>query len=154
MTARRLVVAVVVLGAVAALVPLSGGFAETRARQAARLSDFPTFLFGTVAVNQLRGSIAVIQRSRAPSADAFVSLHGLPPATTFRVAVTDLACSRAATTADAILNIADAGRTTAQNDDFFAKKTGRLSERLARGKSIRVYNGATQIACVAANRVR
>ena len=151
MPGRRVLLIVAVL---AAAVPLAAGVAQPRKAHKAALPDFPTFLFAAVGSGHLRGNIAAVQRSRAPRADVFVSLHGLAASSEFRVTVTDVPCSRSANAADSILDLGVVGRTDALSDDFFARKSGRLRERLARGKSFRVYKGNGQLVCATANRVR
>ena len=44
--------------------------------------------------------------------------------------------------------------TAADEDDFFERRSGRLSKRLARVKSFRLFEGDRQIGCFKVNRVR
>jgi len=145
----------VTVAAVAALVTgaVLGTADAERAQTAAKIRDFPTFLFATIADGHLRGSVAVVQRTSRPRADLFISLHGLDSGKSFRATVTDLACGRAANKTDELLSVA-AGTTGAGEDDFFETTSGKLDQRLARGTTVRVYEGGKQIACARANRVR
>ena len=145
-----------VTAALTAAVLAAGSIAGAGAQRAvdAKVRDFPTFLFAPVADGALRGNIAAVQRTKAPSADVFVSLHGLTPASAYRGSLTDLACGRAATNADVVADLMGTVNTRADQDDFFSRKTTRLRERLARGTTFRLYRGETQIACVKVNRVR
>ena len=151
MTGRRVLLVAAVL---AVSLPLAAGAAAPRTVHQAALSDFPTFLFAPVAQGQLRGNMAAIQRSAAPRVSVFVSLHGVAPSSAFRVTVTDLPCSRNATPADDIVDLGVVARTRADEDDFFARESGRANERLARGKSFRIYTGDSQLVCATVNRVR
>jgi hypothetical protein len=151
MTGPRVLVAAAIL---AVSIPLAAGAAQSPKVHQARLSDFPTFVFATIADGHLRGSVAAVQRSAAPNASIFTSLHGLTPSKSYRGFITDVPCGRPANGADAILDLIGVRRTDAGEDDFFEQKTGKLSERLARGKTVRVFEEGRQIACAKANRVR
>ena len=149
---RFLVVSIAAIAVLAAGTLLVPAQAE-RAHTSARIRDFPTFLFATIADGHLRGNVAAVQRTSRARADLFISLHGLDSGKTFRATVTDLACSRAANKTDEILSVT-AGKTGAGEDDFFETTSGKLDQRLARGTTVRVYEGGRQIACARANRVR
>lgn len=151
MNGRRVLVVIVLL---AVMVPLAASAAKPPTVHQARLSDFPTFVFATIADGHLRGSIAAVQRSPAPSSSVFTSLHGLTPSKDYRGMITDLGCNKAATSADSILDLMAIVHLDADEDDLFEQKTGHLSERLARAKTVRIFEGGRQIACAKANRVR
>ena len=152
---RRFLLLVPVVAAAAALAAGAtlGSAGAERATQA-KLSDFPTFLYSPVGSGALRGSIAAVQRTRGSRGHAFTSLHGLKPSTEYRVWLTRLACSRPAGKDDAILDLVGVARTGPAEDDFFVRRSGQLSARLARGKTFRLFEGDRQIACLSANRVR
>ena len=143
------IAAVAVLAAGTLLVPAQA----ERAHTSARLSDFPTFLFATIADGHLRGNVAVVQRTSRPSADIFVSLHGLDSGKAYHLDVTAAGCGGGGANPKALLSV-PAGKTGADEDDFFEAGHGRLTARLARGKAVRVSTGGKQIACARANRVR
>jgi hypothetical protein len=150
----RKTLAVPLVIAIAAGATWAGASAAEPTARSARLADFPTFVFATIAQGDLRGSVAAVQRSATPRAAIFTSLHGLSPGKTYRGMITDLPCGRNATGADSILDLVGLRKTDAGEDDFFEQKTGRLSERLARGRTVRLYEEGRQVACARANRVR
>jgi hypothetical protein len=152
---RRFLLLVPVATAAAALaVGATLGSAGAERAVQAKLSDFPTFLYSPVGSGELRGNIAAVQRTRTPKADVFTSLHGLKPSTEYRAWLTRLPCSKPAGEDDAILDLVGVVSTGPGEDDFFVRRTGQLSRRLARGKTFRLFEGDRQIACLAANRVR
>jgi hypothetical protein len=142
--------------AVAAGAPLAAGLASEPAVHSAGLHDFPAFDYATIAVDHLRGSIAATQRTRSPHVDAFVSLHGLAPGAAYAVAISGKRCGKADAPAGAMVDLfgSDVERLDATQDDFFRAATARVKGRLARAASIRVYEGARQVACARAIRVR
>ena len=147
----RLVLVALAIAAVIAV--LAGGAGGAR-------SDYPTFVFAVVAADDIRGTVAVTQRTRRLSADSFVSLHGLTTDTSYRASVSELPCSRAAApTAGRIHDPMGAASTAPGEDDLFASDTGPLRKKLAAARSVRLYeqtdDGAiTQVACARALRVR
>ena len=149
MTRRSLVAALLVLG----------GLAAAPSGAAGQRSDYPTFVFATVAVEDIRGSMAVVQRTRRRSGDVFVSLHGLLPDTGYRAIASKAACGRSATGANQVMDLMGTESTGPGEDDLFVANTGPLRSRLATAKSIRLLEEAEdgsfrQVACARANRVR
>ena len=125
----------------------------------AQRSDYPTFVFATIAVEDIRGTVAVVQRTRRRSADVFVSLHGLLPDTGYKATASKAACGRSATGANQVMDLMGTESTAPGEDDLFVTNTGPLRARLATAKSIRLLEEAEdgtfrQIACARANRVR
>jgi hypothetical protein len=152
--ARRFSLLLVALAAATALAVVLTGLATGPAASRAAIRDLPTFLFATIADGKLRGSVAAVQRTSTPRANVFVSLHGLTPSKAYTGTITDVPCGRAASRSHTVLDLLGVKRTGEGEDDFFEKKSGRLSKRLARGVTVRISEGGTEIACARANRVR
>ena len=149
-TSRALVLGT---AAVAALAGIAAGTATTGGGGTAQagLRDVPAFLVAPLGDEHQRGSLAAVQRTKAPKAAIFVSLHGLTPSSSYTGV---LSASRCGAKAKPILDLVGVVKTGAGEDDFFANKTGRLKARLARGKSFHLLRDGTEIACASASRVR
>lgn len=151
---RRSPLVPLVLAAVVVAVTATAGSSASPTAHRAAVRDFPTFLFATIADDNMRGSVAAVQRTSAPTAGVFVSLHGLAPSSEYTGAIADVPCGRAATGKHKILDLLGVKKTAPGEDDFFENKSGRLGKRLARGVTVRIYRGGNEVACGRANRVR
>ena len=146
--ARRSVVVPALVAAVAL------GLAWPLGGSNAALRDTPAFLFATIGEGDVRGSVAAVQRTGAPRAGVFVSLHGMTPSRSYTGIIADVPCGRSAGRSHMVLDLLGVKKTEAGEDDFFENKTGRLSKKLARGVSVRILREGNEIACARANRVR
>ena len=148
---RTVLLVTIVLIAVAAVAALATSTTAGPRARTARIKDVPAFLFGTIGEGHLRGDIVAAQRTAAPRAGVFVSLHGLTPSSSYTGVLSATPCGRKV---KRVLDLMGVVNTAAGEDDFFANKTGKLDAKLARGKSFHLSRGGSELVCVKALRVR
>jgi hypothetical protein len=124
--------ALVAVGALAAaLVPLAGATGEQASGAAKRHNAIISILRGHGKVN---GTVVVVRHKHRARVSA--SLHHLAPGTTYVVAASTIGCSHAASDASRALRVVV---KTGAGDDAFKSPAARLSNRITKVRSVRVY---------------